>query len=73
MKAIIGVFFKSLNRASAHAEKMKKRWLGKICFVVVGNEKNGYMVISERSARKCGIYITFKSRRYESKKHSTKG
>lgn len=63
MKAIIGQFYKDKSLALARAEANKKMWRGRVCFIVVGNEK-GYMVISESSARGCGIVVPSRFRRY---------
>ena len=63
MKAIIGQFYKDIKSAYNHAEKLKRMWKGRCVFIVVGN-KEGYMVISESSARACGLDVPLKNRRY---------
>jgi len=64
MKAVVGIFYKTLEKAQSRAEALKRMWKGRIAFVVVGSEK-GYLVISESSARACGIKVPLKARRYE--------
>ena len=64
MKAILGQFYKTIQKAKKRAEELKRMWKGKIAFVVVGNT-NGFMVISESSARACGINVPYKNRRYK--------
>ena len=64
MKAILGQFYKTAERALKRAEELKRLRKGKVCFIVVGAE-NGFMVISERSARACGIVVPLKARRYK--------
>ena len=54
MKAIIGTYFKTLKKDKDDAEKQKRMWRDKIAFVVVESEK-GYMVVSKRAVRACGI------------------
>ena len=63
MKAIVGIFYETLEKAQQRAEALKRMWKGRVAFVVVGNEK-GYLVISESSARACGIKVPLKARRY---------
>lgn len=62
MKAIIGQFYKTLDKAVKRAKEQKKMWNGRIAFIVVGCE-GGYMVISETAARVCGFYVPLTARK----------
>lgn len=64
MKAVIGQFYKDIQKATKRANELKRMWKGRVAFVVVGSTK-GFMVISESSARACGIDVPLKTRRYE--------
>lgn len=63
MKAAIGQFYKHIKDANHRANELKRMWQGRNAFVVVGNN-NGYLVISESSARACGLVVSYKERRY---------
>ena len=65
MKAIIGQFYKTEAGALKRAEQLKVVNKGKKCFVVIGNEKKGFMVVSEKSARACGLDIPYNQRSYQ--------
>ena len=63
MKAIIGQFYKNIDKAAKRAKELKKMWKGRVAFVVIGG-KNGFLVVSESTARACGINVPLKMRRY---------
>lgn len=66
MKAFIGQYYKTADKAAERAEELKELWKGKIAFYVLC-AKNGYFVISESVARKLcpNENFSYKNRRYK--------
>lgn len=63
MKAVIGQFYKTIEKATKRADELKRMWKGRVAFGVVGGSK-GYVVLSETQLRYCGLDISPKARRY---------
>ena len=70
MKAIIAQYFKTEKRAVKRVLELKEMWKGKLAWYVIC-VPNGYFVVSETQARKCGYLTSYKDRRYGVK--NTKG
>lgn len=53
MRAVIGRYYKNLEKAFFKADEMEKMWKGRVKYAVVGNDENGYIVIPHDHALGC--------------------